>query len=96
MRCVQLLLVILPLLGSLRQCPDVVFPFLLGGDSPSGVSYCPRRRANLVLPQKCLGETQWPEAGCGSVVNVPQHALPAPSQLASAAAALNQRELIPH
>lgn len=38
----------------------------------------------------------WPEAGCGSVVDAPQHALPASPQLTGAAAALNQRELIPH
>lgn len=49
-------------------------------------------------PKKPEGDPMcwWPEAGCGSVVDAPQHTLSASPQLANAAAALNQRELIPH
>lgn len=73
------------------------FPFSFGTRFPIRHFLLPQEMgASLVLPRKSQGETQWPEAGCGSVVNVPHNALPAPSQFASAAAALNQRELIPH
>lgn len=79
----------------LTPVPRCNFPFSFGRIRHLLLSQ--ETGASLVLPQNSLRETQWwPKAGCGSVVDAPQHALPASQQLASAAAALNQRELIPH